>query len=58
MLPATIKRILNAHEIDWAITPDGRIVVVAYYTKNGQSDYALIDVTDWTREQLTHWLGY
>lgn len=55
-----IKAILNAHYIEYATTPGGKIYALEKWldTKTGRFEQELTDVTGWTRRQLLDWLGY
>ena len=56
----TIKAILNAHYIEYATTPNGKIYALETWkdTKTDLFEQELTDVTNWTRRQLLDWLGY
>lgn len=54
-----IIRILRQHAVDYKIK-DGRIYGILYWKNliTGEEGTEETDLTDYTKEQLYHWLGY
>lgn len=54
-----IIKLLEQHSVDYKIK-DGRIYGILYWTnlKTGEEGTEETDLTDYSRKELLHWLGY